>query len=101
MKLVAEQGFTPEGLRGPTVFQVWERDDNTFLMREVPTDLMGMEEVYPTMQEAVRAMKSLMVDRGFEPKGPKRKDSGLNTGLAQRVAGPLSPPSRFDRDDVV
>lgn len=103
-RMLAEQGFTPEGMRGQTVFQVWEQEDDTFLMREVPFETVGWESVHDTMAEAIHAMKSLMVDRGYEPKGPPtraRQMAAMEAELAKNAGSGGPTRSRFDRDEVV
>lgn len=103
--LVLEEGFTPEGARGQTVFQVWHDEDaKVFTLREVPLDTIGVEQEFQGMHQAIDAMKTLMVERGFGPKGPKRakhlppRDP---RSQARRVEGSDLVLSRFDRKEVV
>lgn len=104
MVLVLEQGFTPPAARGQTVFQVWQRHETLFQVREVPFDTPETTRSFQTMGEAISFMRGRMVECGFEPKGPGRakhlppRDPRLQS---RRIEGSDLAPSRFDRKDVL
>lgn len=94
MELFLSQEFTPEGHRGPTAFQIWNEDDGRYLVREVPYEMPESGRHYETLQSAKSALMSLMVDRGYEPKGPPCRGEEAELRARELQARSLRTTSR-------